>query len=205
MRFGLVACCLFAVLPSLAGFSTPMVAQNAADTDKPSKPVPTKEGALDAAHQVLGNYAVIVRYGELNRPGLTEAVAVVKRGPNSASAGQPITDLAVLQFRDGAWKVALSTDKYGAKNSLGYLGVAFLNDSISKASFHLKLLQRAEGKSRFTLLLTTDGRDGRTERAVPVAIAWNPAVERYEALNDHGAKFLPEVANPPTLKSDRSK
>jgi hypothetical protein len=204
MRFGFVACCLFALLPSLAGFSTPMVAQNAADTDKPSKPLPTKEGALDAAHQVLGNYATIVRYGELNRPGLTEAVAVVKRGPNSASAGQPISDLAILQFRDGAWKVALSTDKYGAKNNKGYLGVAFLNDSISKAAFHVRFLQRPTGRPRFTILLSSDSKSGKAG-ALPVVIGWSAKAERYEALDDKGTNFLPEVANPPNMRSEKGK
>ena len=204
MRFAVLLGCLLVFSPALAVSAARVPGQSASDT--PSKPLPTKAGALESAHQLLGNYAEIVRYGELNRPGMIEAIAVVKIGAGTATSVLHVTDLAILQFRDGDWKVALSTDKYGAKNNSGYLGVEFLNDAIAKASFRLKILERGGGRSGFRLLLTSNAKDGRVDKgAVPVVIGWNARVGRYEALDDRGAKFMPEVANPPNLKSEKGK
>jgi hypothetical protein len=186
---------------------SPTLEQTPAPEQKPkskgTKPAPTKEGALATAKRVLGNYAEIVKYGELNRPGLTEAVAVIKRGPESEREGLLVSDLAILQFRGAAWKVALSTDRYGAKNSTGYVGVDFLSDSMARRSFHLKFLDRALGRTRFTLMLSFEGKSAArhrcpsSSRGIPVA--------RYEALDERGSKFLPEVANPPELSSEKGK
>jgi hypothetical protein len=195
-------------LPQPGTNPSPTLEQTPAPEQKPKskgeKPVPTKEGALATAKRVLGNYAEIVKYGELNRPGITEAVAVIKRGPESEREGLLVSDLAILQFRGAAWKVALSTDRYGAKNSTGYVGVDFLSDSMARRSFHLKFLDRALGRTRFTLMLSFEGKSGRAP-SLPVVISWNPKVARYEALDERGSKFLPEVANPPELSSEKGK
>jgi hypothetical protein len=206
MRFKTLLGCVFVLLPAFAGSAARVRQQTAPDASTESKPQPSKAEALESAHQLLGNYAEIVRYGELNRPGLTEAIAVVKIGAGSGSSALHITDLAILQFRDGDWKVALSTDKYGAKNNSGYVGVEFLNDAITKASFRLKILEGGTARSRLRLMLTSTAKYGRADKgAVPVVIAWNAKVGRYEALDDHGVKFMPEVANPPNLKSEKGK
>ncbi|HUL35546.1 MAG TPA: hypothetical protein VL128_16800 [Candidatus Eisenbacteria bacterium] len=162
---------------------------------KPAEPAVPEE-MTDAAHALLGSDSQVLIFGDLAKTDQPEFLAanVVPNTPKSKIAGTVVTRAVVAEKRDGKWVELMRADEY-LKNPKGFLGLTPLQ---AVTGWHL---QYEQSPVKGLTMYFTPVKEGSNERALPIAVAWNPAAKRYQSLDLHYEKFLMEA---PTLESPRS-
>jgi len=158
---------------------------------------------LDAAKHALGTGAEIAKCGHLVGGLSVEAVAFIRleRFKDNAD-GLPVKRLVILRTADSHWYTALDVAKE-VQNPSGYIGIDYIDDSEQYPGFRAAFLdRRADGKVGFVLQLTYLRQDGTSE-GLPMWIAWNPDVGRFQefTVNEEPGGFVQEVKNPPHIRS----
>ena len=163
---------------------------------KPAEPAVPEE-MTDAAHALLGSDAQVLLFGELAQNGKQQFVAanVVPNTPKSKVAGTVVTRAVIAENDDGKWVEILRVDEY-LKNPKGFLGLTPLQAVTGWKFQH----EQSEVKKELTLYFTPIKAD-TNERTLPIAVKWNPKVNRYQSLDLHYENFLTEA---PSLESPRS-
>ena len=150
----------------------------------------------DAASALLGGDAQVLLYGDLAKNGKQQILVanVLPNTPRSTVAGTVITRAVVAENEDGKWNELMRVDEY-LKNPKGYLGLTPL-----EAVTGWKL-QYENSPEQGMSLYFTPVKAGASEKTLPIAVRWNPAVKRYESMDLSYQHFLGEA---PTLASPRS-
>jgi len=166
----------------------------AAET-KPAEPAVPQE-MTDAAHALLGSDSQVLLFGKLAKTDKDQFLAanVVPNTPKSKVAGTVVTRAVVAENNDGKWVEVLRVDEY-LKNPKGFLGLTPL-----QAVTGWKLQTEQSADKGVTMYFTPIKSD-TNERTLPIAVRWNPKVNRYQSLDLHYEDFLSEA---PSLESPRS-
>ena len=155
----------------------------------------------DAARNLLGNGAEIVKYGSFNNPNVQEAVAVVHTEHSPHRGGElDVSRLIILRHERTGWRVALTAGKE-VNNEAGFIGIDYIDDSMSFWGYRVLFLdQRDDGKKAFALSLGYLSKDGNTE-GIPLEISWDESVGRYREFdtNSDPAGFKRELKKPPHI------
>jgi hypothetical protein len=162
---------------------------------KPAEPAAPEE-MVEAAHTLLGSDSQVLLFGDLAKTGKLQFLAanVVPNTPKSKVAGTVVTRAVVSENDDGKWTEVMRVDEY-LKNPKGYLGLTPLQ---AVTGWKLQYEQNAE--KGLTMYFTPIKGD-TNEKTLPIAVQWNPKVQRYQSLDLHYENFLSET---PSLERPRS-
>ena len=149
-----------------------------------------------AAQALLGSEVQVLLYGDLAKTGKQQLLAanVIPNTPKSVVAGTVVTRAVLAENQDGKWVEVFRADEY-LKNPKGFLALTPL-----QAVTGWKLQHEQNVEKGLTLYFTPI-KSGSNEKTLPIAVQWNPAVERYQSLDLHYEHFLMET---PSLESPRS-
>lgn len=171
-------------------------------TALPGGPPPdaAAQSCLEAARHALGADAEVLKCGHFTGTDALETVAAVclKRFKETKT-GVPVSKLVVLRREQAQWVVELTADRNWIRNSAGYIGIDFIDDSANLVGY--RFLSSDEGPHEapgFRFFLSFLNPHGDDE-GIPIEISWNPAVGRLQEL-DYGHEpqaFKPEIKNPP--------
>jgi hypothetical protein len=162
---------------------------------KPAEPV-IPSGVQDAADTLLGSGTEVLLYGDLAHDGTQQMLAanVVPNTPKSTVAGTVVTRAVVAQNENGKWTELFRADEY-LKNAKGYLALTPLQ-GVSGWK-----LQYENSPEKGASLYFTPIKQGSSEKTLPIAVKWNPAVKRYQSMDMSYEHFLNES---PAIGSPRS-
>jgi hypothetical protein len=190
-------CCRLAILAAgllVAGCgSEPRPAAEA--EKKPAEPA-IPQDIQDAATALLGSETQVLLYGDLAKTGQKQFLAanVVPNTPKSTVAGTVVTRAVIAETVDGKWSELFRADEY-LKNPKGYLALTPL-----QAVTGWKL-QYENSDDKGMALYFTPVKQGSSEKTLPIAVRWNPAVKRYQSMDLSYQHFLNEA---PSMGSPRS-
>ncbi len=152
---------------------------------KPAAPAVPPE-MQSAAQALLGGDAKVLAFGDLAKNGQQEFVAanVLPKTPTSTVPGTVVTRAAVVEKIDGRWMELLHVDEH-LKNQRGYLA---LTPRAPVTGWRLQYeLDSLKGlQLYFTPEYTSD------PHVLPIGVAWNAKVRRYQSLDRTFQKFLGE-------------
>ncbi len=185
-------------IPGLWLFTHATLPALAQSSPGPSVRQPPPE-CLQAAKQVLGQGAEVVKYGEISHAGTEEAIAVVRlpQAPGHGG-GMLVSGLVALQRQNSGWRPVLHAARQ-IQNDAGYIGIDFIDDSSPFYGYRVVFAnKRTDGKDAFTIQIGYVNRSGSPE-GVPLEVSWNPKAGRYQEFSDSEdpGGFKPEVKNPP--------
>jgi hypothetical protein len=191
-------CCAPAILAAgllFAGCGSEPPKSTAEAEKKPAEPA-IPQDIQDAATALLGSDTQVLLYGDLARTGQKQFLAanVVPNTPKSTVAGTVVTRAVVAETVDGKWSELFRADEY-LKNSKGYLALTPL-----QAVTGWKL-QYENSDDKGMALYFTPVKQGSSEKTLPIAVRWNPAVKRYQSMDLSYQHFLNEA---PSMGSPRS-
>lgn len=172
-------------------------AKPAAEAGKKAAEPAVPEEIQDAARALLGSEAQVLLFGDLAKTGKTQVLAanVVPNTPKSVVAGTVVTRAVIAEKEeDGKWVELMRADEH-LKNAKGFLGQTPL---VAVTGWKLQHEQSAE---KGLTIYFTPIKSGSNERTLPIAVAWNPAVKRYQSMDLSYQHFLGEAAS---LESPRS-
>lgn len=162
---------------------------------KPAEPT-IPPGVQDAADTLLGSGTEVLLYGDLAHDGTQQMLAanVVPNTPKSTVAGTVVTRAVVAQNENGKWTELFRADEY-LKNAKGYLALTPLQ---GVSGWKLQYENSPEKGASFYF---TPIKQGSSEKTLPIAVKWNPAVKRYQSMDASYEHFLNEA---PGIGSPRS-
>lgn len=176
------------------GSSTP--AEDASQTSS-SRTGPVSTDIQTVASLLLGSNAEVLAFGNLARNGHAQALVVNRaltsqsRAGEAASAGTqvvPFTRAAVIE-RDGMrWIEVLRCDEH-LTNSKGFLAGAPLSPV---TGWLVQWNQQEDGSVQ--AMYFTPGRVPGEVSPAPIAVRWNPNVNRYQSVDRTNNQFLSELA-----------
>lgn len=156
---------------------------------KPAEPA-VPEDVQSAATAFLGKDATVLTFGDLAKTGTRQLLTanVVPKTPKNILPGTIVTRAVLAEESNGSWHELLRCDEH-LKNEKGYLGGSPI-DPVS--GWRIQFEQNAiEG---FHLYLTPV-KGNEDPHVLPLAVRWNPAVKRYQALDRNYEHFLPEATS----------
>ena len=163
-----------------------------------------------AAKRALGSAAIVLRCGDLTGSGALEVLAVTRiPGLPDRKEGIPVSRLWVgRQFSVSQWVAQLETDDQRfIKNSEGYVGVYFIDDSNLSDGYLLSIDKACtDGSSSLALELRYVDREGKfDEESLPLEVCWNASVRRFQEHDDTDDPegFHNEVKNPKHFRSKK--
>ena len=171
--------------------------KTAAEAEKKAAEPAVPEEVQDAAHALLGHESQVLLFGDLAKTGKQEVLAanVVPNTPKSVVAGTVVTRAVVAEKQeDGKWVELMRADEH-LKNAKGFLGQTPL---VAVTGWKLQYEQSPE---KGMTIYFTPIKAGSNERTLPIAVAWNPAVKRYQSMDLSYQHFLGEAA---ALENPRS-
>lgn len=165
-----------------------------------------QQACVQAARQVLGESAELLKCGHLSDADHLEAVAGTRvAGMKDDRNGVPVSKLIILRRSQSAWNTELRVDEE-ITNPAGYVGCDFIDDSHPFPYYRVDIAAQwgAPDPSKFTLVLLSMTRGGRVDpEELGIGIGWNPAVERFQEIDPNGEQFVPEVKAPRHIRSSR--
>lgn len=156
---------------------------------KPQAAVPAIPPEIDsAARGALGQEAEALAWGDLALNGQRQILVINRlNGPSMrAVPGAVLTRLAVLENDGGKWKEVLLCDEH-LKNMSGFLGGAPI------AAVSSWRLQFEKDPKQGLLLFLSPFKQGPDVRTQAIEIRWNPAVRRYQAMDENHEQFVGET------------
>jgi hypothetical protein len=191
-------CCGSAILAAgllFAGCGSEPPKSAAEAENKPAEPA-IPQDIQDAATALLGSDTQVLLYGDLAKTGQKQFLAanVVPNTPKSTVAGTVVTRAVIAETVDGKWSELFRADEY-LKNPKGYLALTPL-----QAVTGWKL-QFENSNDKGMALYFTPVKQGSSEKTLPIAVRWNPAVKRYQSMDLSYQHFLNEA---PAMGSPRS-
>lgn len=168
----------------------------------------TAQSCLEAAKTTLGPDAEVLKCGHLTGTDALETVAVIRlKQFEETEDGVPISKFVFLRQEKSRWTVELSVDrKNWIKNSAGYIGIDFIDDSADFIGYRASFSdRRSDGFPGFTIYLYFLAPSGHNE-GIATEVAWNPLVKRFQefAYSQDPVGFRPEVKNPPHIRSRKT-
>jgi hypothetical protein len=189
--------------PQFSSIETP----HKAPMQDPSIKETDHEGCLQAARELLGPEAEMLKCGHLSDVAHLEAVVGIRvQGLKDDKNGIPISKLEILQRVKSHWESVLIIDGE-IKNSEGYVGADFIDDSHPFPYYRVDLTDRGaqwgdRTPQQFTLVLLSMTRDGKVDEGdMGLGIGWNPAVGRFQEIEPNGEELAPEVKTPKHIRS----
>jgi len=161
-----------------------------------------EQDCLAAAKKALGLDAVVLQCGHLTGTVALETVAAIQLKKFSTNAdGIAVSKFVVLRQERARWITELTADNYPPRNSVGYIGIDFIDDSDLQGRYRVSFdgvgSTQTPGFTIYTYYLSPRGHN----EGIAVEIGWNPAVGRFEELADdqYPQKFKSEIKNPPHI------
>jgi hypothetical protein len=195
---------LLVVRGSLSGWATPLMNQRRPTGDSAQR-------CLEAAKKALGSEAEVLKCGHLTRSGRLETVAAIRlRQFKTLRNSIPVLRLVVLRQNGSRWETMLTADMQNLiRNSIGYIGVDFIDDSEDEDFVGYRVSFSTEGTRgapRFMIWLKYLDREERDE-GVAIGISWNPSVGRFQEYSENYEPmgFHPEKKNPMHLRLHEQK
>jgi hypothetical protein len=174
--------------------STP--AEDASQTSS-SRTGPVSTDIQAAASLLLGSNAEVLAFGNLARNGHAQALVVNRALTSQSRAGEaapsgtqvvPFTRASVIE-RDGTrWIEVLRCDEH-LTNSKGFLAGAPLSPV---TGWFVQWIQQEDGSVQ--AMYFTPGRALGEVSPAPIAVRWNPKVNRYQSIDRTNNQFLSELA-----------
>ncbi len=182
------ALCLAAIAAGIAGCGSSETPASK-EAAKPAEPA-IPDDVQAAAAAFLGKDATVLTFGDLAKTGTRQLLTanVVPKTPKNTLPGTIVTRAVLAEESNGSWHELLRCDEH-LKNEKGYLGGSPI-DPVS--GWRIQFEQNAiEG---FHLYLTPV-KGNEDPHVLPLAVRWNPAVKRYQALDRNYEHFLPEASS----------
>jgi hypothetical protein len=160
-----------------------------------------QQACVDAAKATLGQGAILLRCGELNGAGIQEAVVALGLKPISRRC-TAVSELRILRHEAAGWKTAFQADRqFQIKNPAGFVGIDYIDESDAYRGFCVDITEH-KAQERFSIALSFIVADGTVdEEGLPIAVAWNTKVGRYQEILSGGdpVLFAPEKKNVPHI------
>jgi hypothetical protein len=161
------------------------------------------ERCAEAARNALGPRAEVLKCGQLTGTGVLEVVAaVLLKQFRTTADGIPVSKLMVLRQIQSRWVVELTADRNPIRNSVGYLGLDFIDDSDRYSRYRISFYDEGSHKiPGFTIALFYLSPRGENE-GVPVEISWNRSLGRFQEYteNHEPEGFQSENKNPQHIR-----
>jgi hypothetical protein len=153
--------------------------------------------------KLLGPDAEVVKCGRLTGTDTVQAIGLlkIKQLPVTGD-GWPVSRLVVAQFRNDRWQSILTASKDWIRNDAGYIGLDYIDDSYQVFGYRAALSESKAGPAALLLSLSFLRPNGESE-GIPIQIAWNRDVQRYQEVvnNDGPFVFQAENSKPPHRKT----
>lgn len=165
----------------------------------------TSVECLDGVKTFLGPNSEVLKCGPLNGTDAVEAVGIVKLKKLSVNSdGLPVSQLAVVRFDGGRWRSVLTASDHWIRNEAGYIGIDYIDDSYRFVGYRAALDDAGDGKTGLLLSLSFLQPNGESD-GIPVQIAWNSKVGRYQEVVSYDGpyEFKPEIPQPPHRRPGR--
>lgn len=184
--------------PLFAGCGDEPASKPATEAEaKPAEPAIPEDIQL-ASQSLLGKETKVLVFGDLSKTGKQQFLAanVVPKTPkNENLAGTIVTRAVVAENEDGQWKELFRCDEH-LKNAKGYLAMTPL------ASVAGWRIQYDQDPVKGIQLYFTPIQGITDSHVLPIGVAWNPAVKRFQSLDRTYEHFLTES---PSLEMPRSR
>jgi hypothetical protein len=179
-HFGLRICILSFVF--LSGHACSASSQQA-----PTHSSANQQSCLEAGKQALGPNAQVLKCGHLTGSDALEAVAAIRlKQLRTTEVGIPVSKLVVLRRDKSDWKLALTADKEAIRNTIGYIGADFINDSDTCSRYRVSFYDEGSNKvPGFTISVSYFRPDGQGDGGAPIEIAWNRSIGRFQEYNEN--------------------
>jgi hypothetical protein len=169
----------------------------ASQTEGSPRRGPAPADIQSVASLLLGSNAEVLAFGNLAGNGHAQALVVNRIVTSQSSAGEaapdgtevvPFTRASVIE-RDGTrWIEVLRCDEH-LTNSKGFLAGA----PLSPVTGWLVQWSQGEGGAVQAMYFTPGRRSGEVP-SEPIAVKWNPKVNRYQSIDRTNNQFLNELA-----------
>ena len=176
---------------------SPAPAQDASQMEGSSRRGPASADIQVAASLLLGSNAEVLAFGNLAGNGHVQALVVNRAVTSQSSAGEaapagtqvvPFTRAAVIERNGTRWIEVLRCDEH-LTNSKGFLAGAPLSPV---TGWLVRWSQQEDGVVQ--AMYFTPGRPQGEVLPEPVAVRWNPKVNRYQSIDRTTNQFLNELA-----------
>lgn len=154
---------------------------------KPKAPV-VPDDIFAAAAGALSSEAEVLAWGDLALTGNQQILTVnrLNKPELNGVPGVVFTRLAILESDGKNWKEVLLCDEH-LKNPNGFLA------GTPTAEITSWQLQFEKNQSKGLLLFFTPFKQGPTVRDQTIEVRWNPAVKRYQAMDEKYEHFIGEI------------
>lgn len=151
-----------------------------AETTTKAPSLADSDSCLKAATKELGTAAQIARCGHLTATGALEAVGFIPlKGLREMADGIPVSKLVVLR-REQSGVVELTAGQDPPRNSVGYIGVDFIDDSDEGGRYRVSFSDDGALETPgFKLALFYLSPTGE-EEGIPIEISWNRSLGRFQ-------------------------
>jgi hypothetical protein len=147
-----------------------------------------------AAKDVLGPKAQVLLCGPISRKGVREVLGVVKLDGLNQGEWIGVAKFAILREAEPTWEVELIADEGRMRNPVGYVAVDNIDDSY-RPRYTIQYSGGMSSGKDIDLLVRYIGPNGETD-SLPVEVAWNDVVNRFQEYPLGGSDFAPEIKNP---------
>src|SRR5579863_8000223 len=144
---------------------------------KPAEPA-VPEDMQAAAQSLLGKETQVLVFGDLAKTGKQQFLAanVVPKTPKNDLPGTIVTRAVIAEEADGKWAELFRCDEH-LKNAKGFLALTPLT---SVAGWKV---QYDQDPVKGIQLYFTPIQATPDKHVLPIGIAWNPAMKRYQSLD----------------------
>ncbi len=136
-----------------------------------------------------------------------EAVAAIRlKQFRMTGVGIPVSKLVVLRRDKSEWAPALTADQEAIRNTMGYIGADFINDSDTCSRYRVSFYDEGSHKvPGFTIFVSYFRPDGQGDGGAPIEIAWNRSVGRFQEYNENQDPlgFQPEKKDLPHIRTEK--
>jgi hypothetical protein len=154
--------------------------------------------------QKAGSNLKIIRSGDLIGDGAREYVAV-RMLAKQPKKGIYVSRLLIARAEHGHCSIALHAGKSGPKNSVGYIGIEFIDDGADFHGYSVEFGSDVNDRKHQGDLYLTWLNPGHEPEGMEIAIGWNTKVGRYQEYrleeNSSSEIFKPELRKPPHRNS----
>jgi hypothetical protein len=168
-----------------------------------------RESCLQAARKMLGPGGEVLKCGHLNNATTLETIIATRvPGLKDDKHGISVSRLLVLRRNKSQWDIELTVDKE-IKNSAGFIGVNFIDDSHPCPYYRVNFSDQGakwgdRSPSLFTMVLVSITQQGKVdEDDLGLGIGWNPAVGRFQEIEPNGEEFAFEKKTPKHIRNPR--
>jgi hypothetical protein len=160
---------------------------SASSQEAPTHSNVDQQSCLEAGKQALGPDAQILKCGHLTGSDALEAVAAIHlKQFRTTKVGIAVSKFVVLRREKLEWTTVLTADQEAIRNTLGYIGADFINDSDTCSRYRVSFYDEGSHEvPGFTIVVSYFRPDAQGDAGAPVEIAWNRSVGRFQEYNEN--------------------